>query len=113
MLKLEFLGNGGSGTGECPALYATDKGTYAVQGWTTGSADTVEIPHLLLGFAEPDTYVGTQLADTGRGTFTLTGRPITDLETLGQVKNLADDETVIEVPLRKREFYGHAAAAQR
>ncbi|MGW6426275.1 hypothetical protein ACWF82_26680 [Nocardia sp. NPDC055053] len=112
MLKLKFLGNGGSGTGECPTLYATDQDTYAVQGWTTGSADTVEIPHLLLGFAEPDTYVGTQLADTGRGTFTLTGRPINDPETLAQM-NLADDESAIEVPKHTRRFYGNAAAAQQ
>ncbi|MFD3748003.1 hypothetical protein [Nocardia sp. NPDC058633] len=112
MLKLRFLGNGGSGTGECPALYATDQDTYAIQGWTTSQADTIEIPHLLLGFAESDTYVGAQLDDTGRGTFTLTGRPVTDPETLAQVKNLAEDESVIEVPKNTRRFYGNAAAAQ-
>ncbi|MFC4372995.1 hypothetical protein ACFO5K_02675 [Nocardia halotolerans] len=112
MLKLRFLGNGGSGTGECPALYATDQDTYAVQGWTTSRTDTVEIPHLLLGFAEPDTYVGAQLADTGRGTFTLMGRPVTDPETLAQVTKLADNESVIEVPKNARRFYGNAAAAQ-
>ncbi|MFC3966017.1 hypothetical protein [Nocardia jiangsuensis] len=111
MLTLKFLGAGGSGTGECPTLYATDQGTYAVQGWTTGRAETVEIPHLLVGFAEPDTFVGAELADTGRGTFTLVGRPITDPGTLAQM-NLADDESAIEVPKQTRRFYGHAASPQ-
>ncbi|UGT60677.1 hypothetical protein [Nocardia asteroides] len=82
-----------------------------MQGWATGRAETVEIPHLLVGFAEPDTFVGAGLADTGRGTFTLVGRPITDPGTLAQM-NLADDESAIEVPKQTRRFYGHAASPQ-
>lgn len=42
------------------------------------------------------------------GTFTLTGRPITDDETLAQL-DLADDETAIEVPKLERTFYGAAS----
>jgi hypothetical protein len=64
---------------------------------------------LLLGFAEPDTLVGATMTDTGRGTFTISGRPITDDETLAQLV-LADDEMAIEVPKRERKFYGAAAA---
>ncbi|GAA5067717.1 hypothetical protein [Nocardia callitridis] len=92
-------------------MYATDKDTYLVQGWETDTVGTVEIPHLLTGFAEPDTFIGATLADTGRGTFNLTGRPINDAETLGQLE-LADDETAIEVPKRERKFYGAIASGR-
>ncbi|WP_433654007.1 hypothetical protein ACQPW1_25435 [Nocardia sp. CA-128927] len=67
--------------------------------------EVVEIPHLLLGFAEPDTFVGATMTDTGRGTFTLTGRAVTEPETLAQLE-LADNETAIEVPKAERTFYG-------
>jgi hypothetical protein len=103
-MGLRFLGKGGSEVTGCPTLYATDYG-YLAQGWTTDRPETVEIPHLLLGFLEPDTFIGATLHDTGRGTFTLTGRPVTDPETLGQL-DLADNETAIEVPMSRRTFYG-------
>lgn len=103
-MPLKFLGKGGSDDGACPTLYATDLG-YLAQGWRTGHPGTIEIPHLLLGFAEPDTFIGATLTDTGRGTFLVTGRPITDHETLSQL-DLAANETAIEVPKAERTFYG-------
>ena len=66
-MHLTFLGKGGSGVKDCPTLFATEKGTYLVQGWKTGRSDTVEIPHLLTGFAEQDTFIGATMTDTGRG----------------------------------------------
>jgi hypothetical protein len=45
------------------------------------------------------------MTDTGRGTFTLTGRPISEPETLAQL-HLAPNETAIEVPKIRRTFYG-------
>ncbi|NEW46041.1 hypothetical protein GV794_19355 [Nocardia cyriacigeorgica] len=90
-------------------MYATDQGSYLVQGWRTDEPETVEIPHLLLGFAEPDTFVGSTMAATGRGTFTLSGRPVTEPDTLAQL-DLAEDETAIEVPKLERNFYGASAA---
>ncbi|WP_369023652.1 hypothetical protein [Nocardia cyriacigeorgica] len=111
-MRLKFLGNGGSDSGGCPTLFATDSGTYAVQGWQTDKPETVEIPHLLLAFAEADTFVGATMTDTGRGTFTLTGRPITDPDTLAQM-NLAADETAVEVPKLERTFYGALSARRR
>ncbi|MFD4438966.1 hypothetical protein ACFWPK_04210 [Nocardia sp. NPDC058519] len=104
-MQLEFLGNGGSGGGGCPTLLATDTNAYVVQGWETGDPNVVEIPHLLLGFAKPDTFVGAAMTDTGRGTFTLAGRPVTDPATLNQM-DLAPGETAIEVPMCERKFYG-------
>lgn len=47
------------------------------------------------------------MTDTGRGTFRLTGRPVTDPEDLAQL-TLADDESAIEVPKIRRTFYGAA-----
>ncbi|MBB5913982.1 hypothetical protein BJY24_002849 [Nocardia transvalensis] len=108
---LTFLGKGGSGDGECPALYATDAGTYLVVGWRTEPASTVEIPHLLLGFAQPDTFIGAAMSDTGRGTFLVSGRPITDRETVDQM-NMEAHETAIEVPKSERTYYGAIEAAQ-
>ncbi|MFI1918991.1 hypothetical protein [Nocardia sp. NPDC020380] len=108
-MQLRFLGKGGTGGGGCPSLYTTDHGSSLVQGWVTDQVSTVEIPHLLLGFAEPDTFVGARMEDSGRGTFLLSGRPITDQETLSQL-DLYEDETAIEVPKRERTFYGAVAA---
>lgn len=107
-MRLRFLGKGGSNTNGCPSLYVTDQESYLIQGWVTGRPETVEIPHLLLGFTEPDTFVGSAMLDTGRGTFTVSGRPVTDDETLGQL-DLAADEIAIEVPMNRRTFYGVAA----
>ncbi|WP_256668308.1 hypothetical protein [Nocardia cyriacigeorgica] len=49
------------------------------------------------------------MAATGRGTFTLSGRPVTEPDTLAQL-DLAEDETAIEVPKLERNFYGASAA---
>ncbi|MCP2318952.1 hypothetical protein APR12_004315 [Nocardia amikacinitolerans] len=108
-MRLRFLGKGGSTSNGCPSLYATDQASYLVQGWVTDNPETVEIPHLLTGFAEPDTFIGSAMTDTGRGTFTLSGRPVTEPETLAQL-DLAEDESAIEVPKRERTFYGAAGA---
>lgn len=105
---LKFLGKCGSQVNDCPSLYATDQG-YLVQGWVTDRADTVEIPHALLGFLEPRTFFNSALRDTGRGTFLVCGRPIADAAALSKLQ-LAEDEAVIEVSKCERTFYGAAAA---
>ncbi|WP_290047815.1 hypothetical protein [Nocardia nova] len=104
-MRLQFLGKGGSHNNGCPTLYASDRDTYVVQGWRTDQDGTIEIPHLLLGFAEPDTFVGATLTDTGRGTFTLTGDPVADSEALAQM-DIPEREASIEVPKLERTFYG-------
>lgn len=78
-------------------------------GWVTDRPGTVEIPHLLLGFLEPDTFIDATLTDSGRGTFLVSGRPITDRETLGQM-TMETYETAIEVPKAERTFYGAIAS---
>ncbi|MBF6175467.1 hypothetical protein [Nocardia blacklockiae] len=107
-MSLKFLGRGGSGVGECPSLFVGES-HYVVQGWVTEDPGTVEIPHLLLGFAEADTFLGARMTDTGRGTFTLSGRPVVEPEVLAQLE-LAEGEAVVEVPKLVRSFYGVAAA---
>jgi len=65
-MRLRFLGSD-SHEGECPTLYATDRGTYVVQGWTVTDPEAlgdlrhvlkgesfVEIPKELLRFAAND-----------------------------------------------------------
>ncbi|NEW25779.1 hypothetical protein GV790_03670 [Nocardia cyriacigeorgica] len=104
-MRLRFLGKGGSDKTGCPSLYATDSGSYLVQGWQTGRPDTIEIPHLLTGFAEAGTYIGAMMTDTGRGTFRLVGEPVTDGETLGQL-TLEGNEAAILVPKAERTYYG-------
>ncbi|MGV9413697.1 hypothetical protein ACWDOP_27665 [Nocardia sp. NPDC003693] len=108
-MGFRVLGKTGSGKEGCPALCATDEGSYLLVGWKTGSPETIEIPHALLGFAEPRTFVGATMVDTGRGTFTLTGRPVTDLPTVARL-DMEDYETAIEVPKSERTFFGEVPA---
>ncbi|MFB8005728.1 hypothetical protein [Nocardia sp. NPDC056000] len=104
-MRLQFLGKAGSDKNNCPTLYASDQGSFIVQGWETDEAGTVEIPHVLLGFARWNTFLDSPLTDTGRGTFTVSGRPVTDGEALSQM-TLDRNETAIEVPKAERTFYG-------
>jgi len=81
-MRLRFLGKATQGGGS-PTLFATDRASYVVQGWkVTGASESVEIPHRLLSHLEPGTCLGVLLADTGKGSFTLSGRPVTDSEAL-------------------------------
>lgn len=109
-MRIHFLGKGDSEGGGCPSMYYTERETYVVQGWKTDTTGTVEIPQRLLGFIQPDTYIGTHLTDTGRGTFALSGTPVTDGETLAQM-DIRPNETAIEVPRQERTYYGNAASA--
>ena len=65
-MRLRFLGST-SDVKRCPTLYATDRGTYVVQGWTVTDPEAlgdlrdvlegesfVEIPKELLRFAAND-----------------------------------------------------------
>ena len=62
-MRLQFLGSD-SDVRRCPTLYATDRGTYVVQGWTVTDPEAlgdlrhvlegesfVEIPRKVLDFA--------------------------------------------------------------
>ncbi|MBL1079140.1 hypothetical protein JK358_32525 [Nocardia sp. 2] len=93
---MRFLGKNTQGA-HSPTLYATDRNTYVVQGWRIPEhPELIEIPHPLLGYLEPGSCLGALLHDTGVGTFTLAGSPVTDPEALRQM-DLPDHETCVEV----------------
>lgn len=105
--KLRFLGRGGTPGDTCPSLYETEH-HFFTQGWRTDKPGIVEIPHLLLGFADHDTFIGSPLTDTGRGTFLVSGDPVTDPEVLAQME-IEPNEAAVKVPKRERTFYGAAS----
>jgi hypothetical protein len=97
-MRLRLLG-GPSGNGNSPTLWATDKDTVVVQGWEIpGRTNQVEIPHQLLTFLEPGTWLDSRLSDSGGGYFVLSGVPVTDTEALTRL-NLPDHENAVEVHL--------------
>jgi hypothetical protein len=99
-MRVKFLGKNTQGQ-HSPTLYATDRDTYVVQGWRVpGRPGLIEIPHPLLAFLTPGTCLGALLTDTGHGTFTLTGPPVTDPEALSQM-DVPDHELCIEVETGK------------
>lgn len=108
-MKVRLLG-GPSGSQGSPRLYATDRDTFAVQGWKTAHADRIEIPHRLIAYAEPGTCLA-GLADTGHGTFLVSGIPLTDPEALAAME-IPGHETVLELPVG-REVIPDAAGPRR
>ncbi|MGH3737190.1 MAG: hypothetical protein ACRDT6_16475 [Micromonosporaceae bacterium] len=110
-MRLTFLGKATQGGGS-PTLYATDRGTYVVQGWrVAGEHDSVEIPQRLLAHLEPYTYLGTHLEDSRRGGFVLSGLPVTDAAALSQM-DIPSHETCVEVPKQKEAWFGGVTAGQ-
>lgn len=97
-MRLRFLGVWSQGGG-CPTLFATDRGTYVVQGWKVeGHPTALEIPSQLMGFVEEGTELGVPLKDTGNDTVILYGVPVTDAEALSQM-DIPSHENCVEVPL--------------
>src|SRR4051795_6796758 len=97
IMQLTFLGKE-TQRGGSPTLFATDQGSYVVQGWRIpGEQTSVEIPARLLIHLQPGTRLDTALNETDRGTFVLSGVPVTDPHTLGQM-DIPGHETCVEVP---------------
>lgn len=95
-MSVRFLGSSTNYDGS-PTLFATADG-YLVQGWSVqGSEDAIEIPHRLLAFLEPGTCLRAHLEDTGRGTFLLSGTPVSDPSILAEIK-VPSHERCVEVP---------------
>lgn len=96
-MQLTFLGKETQGGGS-PTLFATDTDTYVVQGWkVTGQDTSVEIPTRLLNYLPQGTRLGVDLQDTGKGTFIVSGAPVTDAQALSQM-DIPGHETAVEVP---------------
>jgi hypothetical protein len=104
-MRLKFLGKATQGGGS-PTLFATDRSTYVVQGWKVdGKQGSVEIPQRLLAFLEPGTYLGATLDDTGRGSFTLSGSLVTDVDALSQM-DIPGHEACVEVGKKEEVWFG-------
>jgi hypothetical protein len=69
-MRLRFLGADTKDRG-CPSLYATDRGTYVVQGWT-----------------------------------------LTDPEALGDLRNVLEGESFVEIPAKVLGFAGNDPAGE-
>lgn len=108
-MEIQLLGGPTGGNGS-PRLWATDRNSNIVQGWRTTQDQQIEIPHQLLGYMELGTYLAADLRNTGRGTFTLSGRPVTDPNVLATMA-IPGHETAIEVDIVKAS-YPHALSAQ-
>lgn len=117
VVKLRFLGKSTTG-GQSPTLYATDRDSYVVQGWTVsdpGILDTltladdetiVEIYARLLTYLAEDGLGGeitnvvppiVQVRDNGN--YILQGLRLTDAAALGEM-DIPEHETCVEVPKR-------------
>lgn len=104
-MQLRFLGTETQGGGS-PTLYATDRGTYVVQGWKVdGDEQSLEIPHRLLRHVETGSYLGSKMVDSGRGSFFMTGQAITDQDVLAQM-DIPGHETCVEVPSKEEVWFG-------
>ncbi len=92
-MRLTRLG-GDSEVGHSPTLFVSDTNPplYIVQGWSTDRPDTIEIPHGLLSYLQSRTCLGALLHDTGRGTFLLSGKPVTDAEALERISFRATNQ---------------------
>lgn len=97
-MYVRFLGKDTRQEGS-PTLYMTHRNSYIVQGWKVPGRDdgVIEIPHPLLAYLEQGTCLDARLEDTGKGTFLLSGTPVTDADLLGML-NVPEHEQCIEVP---------------
>lgn len=114
-MQLRFLGKE-SKPNESPTLYATDHGSYVVQGWIVTDPTVlarveladhetlVEVPARLLAHLDKDGLSGDVVRTappivhvTGGGNYIMRGPKLTDIETLDQM-HIPSHETCIEIP---------------
>ncbi|BFU43554.1 hypothetical protein [Krasilnikovia sp. MM14-A1004] len=109
-MHLMLLGKETQGGGS-PTLYATDRGTYLVQGWRVlgEPSNIVEIPESLLRHLPAGAALETTLHATGRrwrgdsgecATYTLAGVAVTD-PTIEAELSVPDHEACVEVAQRR------------
>lgn len=112
-MRLRFLGKD-SPIDDSPTLYDTDRNTYLVQGWKVtdpsllarldlGPGETcVEVTTRLMFYLSKSRLTNTENAElpliirTGRDTYVIKGRQVTDAGALAQLK-MPEHETVVEV----------------
>ena len=113
-MRLTFLGKD-SRPDESPTLFATDRGSYVVQGWivtdpeilaviaVSDGAAIVEVPAALMAHLAKDGLSGDVVNlvppivhITENGNYIIRGRRVMDPEALGQM-TIPDHETCVEV----------------
>ncbi|MEV5832486.1 hypothetical protein [Nocardia sp. NPDC052112] len=98
-MRIQLLGGPTNNTGSPRLWIDEDRHLYLVQGYRVAhDANRVEIPHMLLGWLQPGTYIGAPLVDSGHGSFTLAGQPITDPDALAHMQ-IPDHEIAVAVPV--------------
>jgi hypothetical protein len=123
-MRITFLGKDpGSEKDECPSLYDTDRGTYLLQGWVVDDPAViaeldleageacVEVPRALMSRLVNSGQLGSpddgrpapMVLTTGRDTYVVKGRIVTDAEALGHMV-IPDHESVIEVSIGLRSL---------
>ncbi|MGP2439076.1 hypothetical protein [Streptomyces sp. JW3] len=115
-MKLRFLGKN-STPGDSPTLYASDQGSYVIQGWKVYANEllmqldvpegqtAIEVPTELFEHLTKDGHTSGELRKfvdpvvivTAQGTCVLQGSEVHDPEALSQMR-MPDYETCIEVP---------------
>lgn len=112
-MKITFVRKTNSSSmGNCPALYQADNGHHVIQGWRLADSDremvsdlvngeaAVEVPPDVVTDVLPPTHPA--LRPTARGTYLVCGRLLDD-ETAAQLRDLADNETAVEIaPVQER-----------
>ncbi|WP_216916947.1 hypothetical protein [Nocardia noduli] len=97
-MALRLLGGPTNNTGSPRLWEDPERGVYLTQGYIVpGTPGQVEIPHMLLKFVRPGTYLGAELRDTGTGSFIVAGATPAP-EVLAQMQ-IPDHETAVEVPV--------------
>jgi hypothetical protein len=112
-VRLRFVGKD-SPIDDSPTLYDTDRNTHLVQGWKVTDPDLlsrldlgphetcVEVTTRLMSYLSESELTNTEdtelplIIRTGRDTYVIKGRRVTDAEALAQL-NMPDHETAIEV----------------
>ena len=114
IVQLRFLGKE-SNPDNSPTLYATDQGSYVVQGWIVTDPDilasldigdgetVVEVPARLMRFLSDDGLAGSVglvqppiVSVKENGNYVVQGKRVTDTSTLGQM-HIPADESCVEV----------------
>lgn len=98
-MQIRLLGGPTNNTGSPRLWIDEDRNLYLIQGYRVpDQSGQVEIPHMLLRWLQPGTYIGERLHDSGHGSFTLSGQPVTNPEILAHM-DIPDHETAVEVPV--------------
>jgi hypothetical protein len=92
-MQVQHVGGSCGGAG-CPTLYATDRGTYLVQGYVvSGKGVAVAVPRSLVASAKISPTIRSPRADT----LVISGRPV-PIGTVSGLRTVEEGEALVEIP---------------